>query len=92
VRISLATPEVLAFLITLRGYVIFRFVRKDGFRPGETFIKFRDGTPLPQPFYILARTDRRDWTKQCLAIKGKYGAVKDVHELESFVFYRCNTD
>src|SRR6202044_2517027 len=63
VKISLATPEVLAFLITLRGYVVFRFLRIDGFRPGESFVKFRDGTRLPQPFYVLARTDRRDWRK-----------------------------
>jgi hypothetical protein len=92
VKLSMASTEVLAFIISLRGYVVFRFVRKDRFRAGERIVKFRDGTPLPQPFYLLARTDRRDWSKQRIAIERQYGAVEDVLERERFVFYRCNTD
>lgn len=91
-KISLASAELLAFVIAMRGYVVFRFHRKHSFRIGERFERFSNGTPLPQPFYIFAKTNRREWRQQCHLIEKRYGRVRDVGDRKTLTFFRCSTD
>jgi hypothetical protein len=82
--------EIFRVLIQERGYFVFRF--DYAVRPGTIFKRFRTGEPLPQPFVVLAPTDRADWrAQQYLAQKlfnFKYTPVPNPGKF----FMRCLTD
>lgn len=88
----MATVEVLAEIVMRRGYVVFRFENRDRFRRGEIIKRFKCGTPLPQPFSLVAKTDVADWKEQCELVESKFGHIKDVLHSERFTFFRCITD
>jgi hypothetical protein len=88
----MANAEVLAEIVMRRGYVVFRFENRDRFRRGEIIKRFKGGTPLPQPFLLVAKTDTADWKEQCELIESKFGHIEDVRHAERFTFFRCITD
>lgn len=74
-----------------RGYIVFaargEYALID-YRPGDRTQLTHGGKPIPQPFFIICETDRKDWQEHLQAM----GITASADEPRGRRYWRAGTD